>query len=75
MALSCKAGPYLYRIDPSDDRRLLTRTIGSSDFYYLWTAPNGEHILDLEVRGEELFIQTDRYNYIRKRNGSINFIN
>lgn len=71
MALSCKVGTYIFRINPSDDRELHWRSFGSSEFRRYWIAPNGYHILDLEVKGGELFIYTDRYNYVRKKSGSI----
>ena len=71
MAQSCKVGTYIFRINPSDDRQLQVRSIGGSSFAYYWTAPNGYHILDLMPRGDEMIIYTDRYNYVRKRSGSI----
>ena len=71
MAQSCKVGTYIFRINPSDDRQLQVRSIGGSRFAYYWTAPNGYHILDLMPRGDEMVIYTDRYNYVRKRSGSI----
>lgn len=71
MAQSCKVGTYIFRINPSDDRQLQVRSIGGSSFAYYWTAPNGYHILDLMPRGDEMGIYTDRYNYVRKRSGSI----
>ena len=71
MAQSCKVGTYIFRINPSDDRQLQVRSIGGSSFAYYWTAPNGYHILDLMPRGDEMVIYTDRYNYVRKRSGSI----
>ncbi len=46
-------------------------TIDNRSFAYYWTAPNGYHILDLMPRGDEMVIYTDRYNYVRKRSGSI----
>ena len=71
MAQSCKVDTYIFRINPSDDRQLQVRSIGGSSFAYYWTAPNGYHILDLMPRGDEMVIYTDRYNYVRKRSGSI----
>ena len=71
MVQSCKVGTYIFRINPSDDRQLQVRSIGGSSFAYYWTAPNGYHILDLMPRGDEMVIYTDRYNYVRKRSGSI----
>ena len=71
MAQSCKVGTYIFRINPSDDRQLQVRSIGGPSFAYYWTAPNGYHILDLMPRGDEMVIYTDRYNYVRKRSGSI----
>ena len=71
MAQSCKVGTYIFRINPSDDRQLQVRSIGGFSFAYYWTAPNGYHILDLMPRGDEMVIYTDRYNYVRKRSGSI----
>ena len=71
MAQSCKVGTYIFRINPSDDRQLQVRSIGGSSFAHYWTAPNGYHILDLMPRGDEMVIYTDRYNYVRKRSGSI----
>ena len=71
MAQSCKVDTYIFRINPSDDRQLQVRSIGGSSFAYYWTAPNGYHILDLMPRGDEMIIYTDRYNYVRKRSGSI----
>lgn len=71
MAQSCKVGTYIFRINPSDNRQLQVCSIGGSSFAYYWTAPNGYHILDLMPRGDEMGIYTDRYNYVRKRSGSI----
>lgn len=72
MAQECKAGDWLYRIDPSNNQKLQKRSTGSSSYGFLWMAPNGERILDISPVGDELRISTDRRNYIRKKSGGIN---
>ena len=72
MARECKAGSWLFRINPSNDKELQYHGMGSSNYYHLWTAPNGERILDINAMGEYVVIRTDRYTYVRKTSGNIN---
>ena len=71
MGNACKAGAWLFRINPKNDRELQKASIGSSSYSFLWSAPNGEHILDISPKGEDVLIQTDRHNYIRQKSGGI----
>ncbi|MDD7067017.1 MAG: hypothetical protein SOU49_04740 [Sodaliphilus pleomorphus] len=71
MARECKAGNWLFRINPSNDKELQRATIGSSCYSLLWTAPNGERILDINPNGEDVDIQTDRHNYVRLKSGGV----
>ncbi len=70
MAKEIKAGAWLFRI--SDNQRDLQRcSIGSSSFSHLWSAPIGEHILDIYVSGEDVIINTNRHNYVRLKSGGV----
>ncbi len=71
MARECRTGTWLFRINPSDDRQLQRATIGGS-YSLLWTAPNGERILDIHARGDEVVIETDRHDYVRTKSGNVN---
>ena len=57
MAQTVKAGAYLYRIN---------------SFSHIWSAPNGERILDIIAKGDEVFISTTRHTYVRSKSGGIN---
>ncbi len=70
MARECKAGSWLFRIDPSNDKQLQRASIGST-YSLLWTAPNGERIFDIESNGEDVIIQTDRHCYVRSKSGGV----
>ena len=73
MARECKAGSWLFRI--SDNQRELQRaSLGSSSYSHLWSAPNGERILDISAKGEDVEIQTDRHTYVRKKDGNIKYV-
>ncbi len=72
MAQAVKAGAYLYRINPSNDRELHRASMGSSSFSHIWSAPNGERILDIIAKGDEVFISTTRHTYVRSKSGGIN---
>ncbi len=72
MAQVVKAGEYLYRINPSNDRELQRVSMGSSSYNLIWSAPNGEHILDIIAKGDEVFISTTRHTYVRSKSGGIN---
>ncbi len=67
----CKAGSWVFRINPSDSRQLQRASVGSSSFSHLWSAPNGERIVDLSPRGDDLEISTDRHTYIRSKSGNV----
>lgn len=70
MARECKAGNWLFRI--SDNQRELQRaSLGSSSYSHIWSAPNGERILDINAKGEDVDIQTDRHNYVRLKSGGV----
>ena len=71
MAQECKVGTNLYRIDPSDNKKLQVRSTGGSTYAFHWMAPNGEKILDISPSGDELKISTNRHNYVRKKSGGI----
>ena len=62
MANICKAGNWVFRINPSDNRQLQRAAVGSSNFSHLWSAPNGERIMDIGARGEDVEIETDRHS-------------
>ena len=72
MARECKAGTWLFRINPSNDKELQRASLGSTSYSRLWSAPNGERILDISSRGEEVLINTDRHDYIRSKSGIVN---
>lgn len=72
MASECKAGNWLFRINPSNDRELQRASMGSSSYSHIWSAPNGERILDIIAKGDEVFISTTRHTYVRSRSGGIN---
>lgn len=71
MARECKAGSWLFRINPSNDKELQRASIGSTSYSQVWTAPNGERILDINAKGDEVLIQTDRRNYVRSKSGGV----
>lgn len=71
MARECKAGSWLFRINPSNDKELQKASLGSSSYSHIWSAPNGERILDIMAKGDEVLIQTDRRNYIRSKSGGV----
>ena len=71
MAQECKVGGWLYRIDPSNNKKLQSRSVGSSNYAGFWMAPNGEKIFDISASGDDLLISTDRHNYVRKKSGNI----
>ena len=71
MARECKAGNWLFRIDPKDEKKLQRAPVGSSSYSHLWSAPNGERILDVTSRGEDVVIETTRHTYIRNKNGNV----
>lgn len=72
MAQTVKTGSYLYRINPSNDRELQRSSMGFSSYSHIWSAPNGERILDIIAKGDEVFISTTRHTYVRSRSGGIN---
>ncbi len=70
MAREIKAGNWLFRI--SDNQKELQRAgLGSSSYSHVWSAPNGERILDILANGEDVAISTDRHNYIRSKSGGV----
>lgn len=70
MAKEVKAGNWLFRI--SDNQRELQKaSLGSSSYSHVWSAPNGERILDILANGEDVVINTDRYNYVRSKSGGV----
>ena len=71
MARECKAGNWLFRIDPKDEKKLQKAPVCSSSYSHLWSAPNGERILDIIARGDDVVIETTRHTYIRNKNGNI----
>lgn len=71
MAREIKAGNWLFRI--SDNQRELQRGTNSG-YSHLWSAPNGERILDISAKGEDVEIQTDRHTYVRKKDGNIKYV-
>lgn len=71
MARECKAGTWLFRINPSNDKELQKASLGSTSYSHIWSAPNGERILDISSRGEEVLINTDRHNYVRSKSGGV----
>jgi len=71
MARECKAGSWLFRINPSNDKELQKASIGSSSYSHLWSAPNGERILDINAKGEDVEISTDRRTYLRTKSGNV----
>lgn len=70
MAREVKAGSWLFRI--SDNQKELQRAaLGSSSYSHLWSAPNGERILDLIANGDDVVISTDRHTYVRSKSGGV----
>jgi hypothetical protein len=70
MAKEVKAGNWLFRI--SDNQRDLQRaSLGSSSYSHVWSAPNGERILDILAKGEDVVINTERNNYVRSKSGGV----
>ncbi|MBQ7526857.1 MAG: hypothetical protein IJT11_03930 [Bacteroidaceae bacterium] len=72
MARECKAGSWLFRINPNNEKELQIGLTGSTSYSHLWSAPNGERILDIIANGDEVAISTDRHYYVRRKSGSIN---
>ena len=73
MAREVKAGSWLFRI--SDNQKELQRaSTGSSSYSHIWSAPNGERILDLSANGEDVVISTDRHTYLRTKSGNTRYI-
>ena len=72
MAQTVKAGAYLYRINPSNDKELQRCSIGASSWSRVCDF-NGYHILDLLLasNGKDIEVYTDRYNYVREYSGNI----
>lgn len=71
MARECKAGNWVFRIDPSNDAKLQRAASSSSSFSQVWAAPNGERILDISAKGEDVVIETNRHKYVRNKNGNV----
>ena len=72
MARECKAGNWLFRIDPKDEKEFQRATIGSTSFSLYWTAPNGERIINLVPNGNgEIIIETDRHTYVLGKHGGV----
>lgn len=71
MARECKAGSWLFRINPKNEKELQRAPVGSTSYSQVWSAPNGERILDINAKGDEVLIQTDRHNYIRSKSGGV----
>ena len=61
MAQTVKAGAFLYRINPNNDKELQRCSIGAN------------HILDLLLasNGKDIEVYTDRYVYVREYSGGI----
>lgn len=70
MAKEVKAGNWLFRYS-NDQKELQRATVGSSSYSRVWSAPNGERILDLTAKGEDVEISTDRRTYVRTKSGNI----
>ena len=70
MAKEVKAGNWLFRYS-NDQKELQRATVGSSSYSRVWSAPNGERILDLTAKGEDVVISTDRHTYVRTKSGNI----
>lgn len=71
MARECKAGSWLFRINPNNEKELQRASLGSTSYSQVWTAPNGERILDINANGDDVDIQTDRHNYVRSKSGGV----
>lgn len=71
MARECKAGNWVFRIDPGNDAKLQRAAGSSSSFSQVWAAPNGERILGISAKGEEVVIETNRHKYVRNKNGNV----
>ena len=71
MAQQVKAGGYIYRINPSDDRELQRCSIGASSWSRVCDF-NGNHILDLMLasNGKDIEVYTDRYVYVKMYSGA-----
>lgn len=70
MAREVKAGSWLFRI--SDNQKELQKaSLGSSSYSHLWSAPNGERILDLIANGDDVVISTDRHTYVHSKSGGV----
>ena len=71
MARECKAGNWLFRINPSNEKELQKASLCSTSYSQVWSAPNGERILDINPKGDEVLISTDRHNYVRSKSGGV----
>jgi len=72
MAQQVKAGSYIYRINPSNDRELQRCSIGATSWSRVCNF-NGNHILDLILasNGKDIEVYTDRYVYVRMYSGGV----
>lgn len=70
MANKIRVGSWVFRINPDDPRTLQRATIGSNSWSRV-TEFNGYEILDLLQQGEDLYVVTERYDYIRRKSGVI----
>ena len=72
MAQTVKAGAFLYRINPNNDKELQRCSIGASSWSRVCDF-NGNHILDLLLASNEkdIKIYTERYVYVREYSGGI----
>ena len=71
MAQQVKAGSYIYRINPSNDRELQCCSIGATSWSRVCDF-NGNHILDLILasNGKDIEVYTDRYVYVKMYSGA-----
>ena len=71
MAQQVKAGGYIYRINPSNDRELQRCSIGAPSWSRVCDF-NGNHILDLMLasNGKDIEVYTDRYVYVKMYSGA-----
>ena len=72
MAQQVRAGTFLYRINPNNDKELQRSSYGSSSWSRV-AEFNGNHILDLLLagNGKDIEVYTDRYVYVREYSGNI----
>lgn len=71
MASECRAGNWLFRINPSNNRELQRASTGSTSYSQVWSAPNGEKILDIVSKGDDVLIKTDKRDYVRSKSGGV----